>query len=246
MPLVSGGTAPYAPPATVLQVIAAFRDRGLTTPITLDVLLRASVNESLAPRTLKSLEVLELINEAGEPTPAMEGLRRAPQEEFRKRMEELVRGVYAEVFKFTDPASDDLSRVADAFRAFNPVGQRGRMVTLFMGLCEAAGIVPEGTTRKPPSSNGPRTQAPSRKRAGGTLEQRRPATVKHGLRADDGGVVPEPLLGLLRALPVNGEGWSKARREKFVETFGHVLDFTIPVHDAGTADEVLDEAESDE
>ena len=172
MAIVTGGTAPYAPPATVLQVIEAFRDRGLTTPITIDVLLRASVNESLAPRTLKSLEVLELIDGDGAPTPAMEGLRRAPQEDFRKRMEELVRGVYAEVFKFTDPATDEPSRVADAFRAFNPIGQRGRMVTLFMGLCEAAGIVPEGTTRKPASSSGSKTPAAPRKRPSNTPEMR--------------------------------------------------------------------------
>ena len=48
MPIRTGGPAPYAPPATVLHVLHALRDRGLTTPITSDVLLRAGVGDSLA------------------------------------------------------------------------------------------------------------------------------------------------------------------------------------------------------
>ena len=88
MPIGTGETAPYAPPATVMQVITAFRDRGLSTPITSDVLLRASINESLVPRTLRGLQLLELIDDAGNPTPALEGLRRARSEDFRKRLAE--------------------------------------------------------------------------------------------------------------------------------------------------------------
>ena len=40
-------SAPYAPPATVLYVVNALRDRGLTTPITGDVLLRVGISDSL-------------------------------------------------------------------------------------------------------------------------------------------------------------------------------------------------------
>lgn len=242
MPIGTGETAPYAPPATVMQVITAFRDRGLSTPITTDVLLRTSINESLIPRTLRSLEDLELIDDAGNPTPAMEGLRRASSEDFRKRLEELIRGVYAEVFKFVDPAKDDINRVADAFRAFNPIGQRGRMVTLFMGLCEAAGIIPEGT-RRPATPSANRTSTSKRKVIPEPSMPHGPS-VKHQVRSDGGGMVPEPLLGLLRALPVNGTGWTQARRDKFVETFGVVLDFTIPVQTEGTDTDAKNETNS--
>jgi hypothetical protein len=221
-----------------MQVITAFRDRGLSTPITSDVLLRASITESLVPRTLASLEGLELIDDAGNPTPAMEGLRRASSEDFRKRLEELVRGVYAEVFKFVDPAKDDLSRVADAFRAYNPIGQRGRMVTLFMGLCEAAGIVPEGT-RKASSPLAPRTPTGPRRTASITPVGKL-TTAKFHTRPDGGGSVPEPLMGLLRALPVDGTGWTEARRDKFVETFKAVLDFTIPVTTGAAVTDAVD------
>jgi hypothetical protein len=246
MPLGTGETAPYAPPATVLQVINAFRDRGLSTPITPDVLLRASINESIVPRTLKSLEGLELLDEAGNPTPAMEGLRRASSEDFKKRLEELVRGVYAEIFKFTDPAKDDLGRISDAFRAFNPIGQRGRMVTLFMGLCEAAGIIPAGTRKAPTVSPTGKPIKPKSMQERFAATRERVANERAALRGSmrsDNGTVPEPLLGLLRALPSNGGGWPKARRDDWLKLFGMTLDFTVPVREQEPAGGDEDEAE---
>src|SRR5688500_15539983 len=96
MPLQSNGTAPYAPPQAVLTFIESFCDRTLPTPITAEVLVRAGVTDSLAPRTLKSLSALELVGADGRPTPALEGLRRATQEDYRQRLEAIVRDVYAE------------------------------------------------------------------------------------------------------------------------------------------------------
>src|SRR5579862_1531851 len=148
MPIRTGGTAPYAPPVTVLHVINQFRERGLTTPITETVLLKASVSESLAARTLAALRLLELIDTEGNPTAELEGLRRAKTDEFAPRLEAIIRSVYAEVFQYTDPAKDDATKIADAFRDYEPAGQRARMVTLFLGLCAEAHIIPEGVVRK--------------------------------------------------------------------------------------------------
>jgi Family of unknown function (DUF5343) len=148
MPLAPDGPAPYAPVATIMEVVNRYRDRGLQTPFDADVLTRAGVTESLAPRTLLSLRHLDLIDEQGNPTPLFEGLRRAPSDEFPTRLEEVVRAVYADVFQFADPTVDAPERVADAFRQYVPAGQRSRMVTLFLGLCERAGIIPEAPARQ--------------------------------------------------------------------------------------------------
>ena len=252
MPIRTGGTAPYAPPAAVLQLIQGFRDRGLATPITPDVLVRAGITESLVPRVLRSLEGLELIDKDGNPTPEMEGLRRVSSDEFKQRLEAIIRNVYAEVFQFTDPATDGAGKIADAFRAYDPIGQRRRMVSLFLGLCEAAGITKPGTARKQaPTGNGMK-RAPS---SSGSMRagKRGPTTggpagmrVSHNEWSHDlvgkNGPVSPGLIGLLGSIP--RDGWTKTERDKFVLAFGHVLDFTVPIRDEAAASQ--DEAGDDE
>jgi hypothetical protein len=214
----------------VLDVVHGYRERGLATPITGDVLMRAGVSESLVPRTLRSLQGLELIDELGMPTPALESLRLATSPDFQARLADWVRGVYVEVFSFTDPAKDDASRIADAFRSFTPIGQRGRMVTLFLGLCEAAGIV-----EKPAKPSRPATTVTT-----GTARIRvsaRPAAITNNrptgsaakARPSENGHVPSVIRGLLDSLPREGEGWTRERRDALYKTFGALLDFCYPI-----------------
>jgi len=240
MSIRSGDPAPYAPPATVLQVLASLRDRGLTTPITSDVLLRAGISESLVPRTLRSLVGLELIEGDGRLTPAMEALRRTPSSDFKARLAEHVRAVYEEVFQFTDPATDDPKRIADAFRVYEPIGQRSRMVTLFLGLCEAAGIIPEGTIRRsaPTPSN-----AVARKSLPLKRQNERGNDLQPRVGAAASASVPPAIAGLLASLPVQGQGWTKKERDQWVNVFNTVLDFAIPIHEPAIE---RDAADSDE
>src|SRR5512146_77360 len=114
MPIVADGQAPYAPPATVLSIIQGFRDRGLQTPFTLDVLARAGVSESLGPRTLQSLKLLDLVDADGEPTQQFTDLAKAPQAEFGDRLAGILHSVYEDVFKFVNLNEDDYQRARDA------------------------------------------------------------------------------------------------------------------------------------
>lgn len=242
MPLRSEGPAPYAPPATALQFITTYRDRGLTAPITEDVLVRAGVSEALAPRTHRTLQQLDLLDGDGNPTAELEGLRRASSDEFKPRLEAVVRAVYAEVFKFVDPAKDEIGRVHDAFRAYEPPGQRARMVTLFMGLCVAAGIVSESKAKSPSTPTTPRTARSSRPpRRDGWVEANKTRGASFagpaGTRISGGqmytpdGDIPSGLVAILAMLPKNGAGWTRARRDQFIQLFGNALDFAIPVRD---------------
>jgi hypothetical protein len=149
MPIEPDGQAPYAPTGRVISIIEGYRDRGLQTPFTLDVLMRAGITESLAPRTLKSLMNLDLIDGDGQPTAEFQQLRKASSAEYKKRLTAIIRAAYANVFQFTDPASDPPEKVRDAFRHYTPVGQQERMVSLFIGLCEYAGIIEAETSDTP-------------------------------------------------------------------------------------------------
>lgn len=104
--------------------------------------MRLGYPESYANRTLRSLRMLDLITDDGAPTDALKELQRASDEEFVSRLEQVVRTGYAEVFQAVDPATSSESQIETAFRFYSPQAQRDKMVALFMGLCDAAGILP--------------------------------------------------------------------------------------------------------
>ena len=143
MAVTAEKSAPYAPASAIIALIERHRNRGLPAPVTSEVLGRAGISNSLIPRTLQALQVLDLIDEQGAPTETMEGLRLAPEAEYQKRLSEWLKGAYADVLSFVDPAQDDETAVRDAFRSYNPVGQQPRMVSLFLGLLATAGMADE-------------------------------------------------------------------------------------------------------
>jgi len=138
MVMKANGPAAYGPAKTIIALIERFRGAGLPSVLTVESLPRVSVSESLAPRTLQSLKLLDLIDEQGKPTQQFEDLRRAPTAEFKSELVGLLKLVYAHVFEVVEPANATYEQVQDAFRSFAPQGQRDRMVSLFLSLLEYA------------------------------------------------------------------------------------------------------------
>jgi hypothetical protein len=225
MAVIADKSAPYAPATAVVDVIERYRNRGLPLPVDAEVLSRAGISQSLVARTLYALQVLDLIDEAGKPTATFESIRLAPEAEYPKRLEEWLRAAYADVFAFVDLTKDDEMQVRDAFRSYRPVGQQARMVSLFQGLCAAAGLLPEkGVIQKGPRPKASQSSAPKRgpkaSQATGS-----PGTSAH--RKDLPGL-PPALAGLLESLPDPKDGWTEAERDAFIGVFGAVLNFCFP------------------
>jgi hypothetical protein len=231
MAVTADKPAPYATSRTILDIIERYRSRGLASPINADVLRRASVPESLIARTLQALETLDLIDEAGKPTPIFEGIRLAPETEFKKRLEEWLKGAYADVFTYVDPTTDDETRIRDAFRTYQPVGQQSRMVSLFQGLCAAANLLPENTVSQSSRLTTAAMVADPRLRGARAAARRIVAerfnTPRNNTIAPNN--LPPALAGLLASLPPADEGWTAVEREKFLTTFKTVLDYSIPI-----------------
>lgn len=156
MPVTPDRAGPYAPAKVVIDLIERYRSKGLPVPINGEVLARAGVPESVMARSLQALLTLDLIDAEGRPTPALEGMRIAPEAEYRSRMAEWLTAAYADALQFVDPASATEIEIRDAFRQYKPIGQQPRMVILFMGLFRHAGLAPD---KSPTGVAAPRRKA---------------------------------------------------------------------------------------
>jgi hypothetical protein len=221
----------------LLQVIERFRDRGLQTPFTKEILAKAGVSDSLTPRVLQALRLLDFVDGDDNPTPALQEYARASTDDARSQLELMVRSAYEPIFAFTDPATDAPDRIRDAFRGYEPRGQQDRMVTLFIGLCQRAGIVPEQVENGAVARHGQRrsSKAAGRRSARGPVPKPkadgavRPATA--GMQA-----LPAAVQGLLTELADIGPSWTRADRDRFMTVWNAVIDFSYPVREPTDAD----------
>jgi len=217
--------APYAPASAVLALIERHRSKGLPSPVNADVLARAGVSGSLIPRTLYTLQTLDLIDDKGAPTKIFEGIRVTPEGELRQRLQDWLKAAYADALQYVDPATDDEVKVRDAFRNYAPVGQQPRMVTLFTGLFKAAGI---GGAEKP-IPHRVRLYQPIKPRSAPTVTRAERAPQQNRPDFTSKTNLPPALAGLLASLPTSNVGWSKEERDRFLSTFSAVLDYCFPL-----------------
>jgi hypothetical protein len=241
MAIEPGSSAPYAPPKHVLGVLGRYRHKGLATPFSKELFERLGVPDAYANRTLRAFRLLDLVGEDGEPTEALRALRLAREEEYQPRLEQVIRTAYQPVFEVADPATDGEQAVLDAFRHFEPAAQRHRMVTLFLALCEEAGIIAQGQGPKKrgrASTNGgaapPRAKAKVRaEREGKTLTPPPPPLAPP---PSEGDPARDPaIVGIMARLP-RGLRWSETDRAKWFRAMEAAVDLLIEVEDAGGAE----------
>ncbi|WP_159946310.1 DUF5343 domain-containing protein [Rhizobium sp. 18065] len=230
MPVTTESPGPYAPASAIIGLIERHRNKGLPSPVDGEVLGRAGISDSLIQRTLQAMQTLGLLDEDKRPTDTLEGLRKAPESDYKIRIIEWLNIAYADALAFIEPGTADETDIRDAFRSYKPVGQQDRMVTLFIGLYTYAGARSERAARQAPVRKGvPTKPVPI------TRSARQPVSLSSRLPGVPSSVaplgmnaLPPALAGLLASLPPQGESWTNERREAFVKTFSAVLDFCYP------------------
>jgi hypothetical protein len=236
MPVVTDQPAPYAPASAVLDLIERHRNKGLPALIDADVLIRAGVSDSLVPRTLQALKALDLVTEDGRPSDTFEGIRLAPTAEYHQTLKEWLTSAYADALSYVDPASDDEVAIRDAFRKYVPTGQQGRMVSLFMGLFTAAGVMPARQKQAAPkkSGGGNAIAKPPRARVSETSRSNRAVPAREFQARPKVGELPPAIAGLVATLPADGGSWTQSRRDQFMATLQAVLDYTFKIEEHPT------------
>jgi hypothetical protein len=254
MGIAIDGTAPYAPAENVLAVIRRFREKGLQEVLNTQELLRLSLPEGNATRTLRALRFLGLLDMDGRRTAAFDELGRANTIEYPQVLGEILKEAYHEVFVIVDPAETNATALDDAFRNYRPQAQRERMVRLFLGLCREANLAPGGPLepghRVRTGRNGKSAASPSNRPA--RLSSSKDRFENHEIEDHGTSTVAkvasafpweEPakvqsamgegyvlLMGLLRQLPPEQQ-WSLTHREQWLTVFTAMLDLMIKVVD---------------
>eukprot|EP01036_Dinobryon_divergens_P038121 gene38121-49986_t len=227
MPVTKDAPAPYAPSAVILALVDRYRKKGLPTPISAETLARSGVSDSLIPRSLYALKVLDLIDESGKPTNVFEGLRLAPEAEYKSRLADWLSAAYIDALNFVDPATSDETQIRDAFRGYNPVGQQDRMVSLFIGLFHAAGVIADGKRQrsKPSVKNGDMQRRPKAGLADDVSAVQQNQKVGDQPAPPQGSTAPlniqhsEMAVRLLEKFPAFDPSWSAEIQAKWFEGY---------------------------
>ncbi len=140
--MIENNSAPYAPPENVLRVLDRVHRSGLRGKIDVDFLGQLGIGDGMVTRTLRALEFLGFTQagDEGAPTPLLEQYIVSGESDAQALLAEAIRKSYDAIFRAVDPISDDRAKVQTAFKVMKPQGQWARMTTLFLGLCQAAGI----------------------------------------------------------------------------------------------------------
>jgi len=160
---------PYGPAARTVDVIHRIHEGKSGSPLTVQKLTALGVAEGNAVRVERSLYFLGLIDEDGNLTEASRRLRKSTSDEYPAALAQIIREKYAPVFEICDPAGANAIEVNNAFRPYEPGGQRDNMIRLFVGLCQEAGIMPIPNQKRGRPLN-PRATGAAKARNGGATK----------------------------------------------------------------------------
>lgn len=154
----------------------------------------------------------------------------------------VVREAYGRILQIVNPAEDSNTAIEDAFRGYDPAGQRPGMVSLFLALCREAGIMAGGAVeRRPRSRKSAQGSTASNLKAfaanSSTAQAKSSASDDPALSASDSSGSGELadyrlLVHMISQLPRHGR-WTQDRRDRWIQAMSANVDLLIEIEEAG-------------
>lgn len=230
---IEEGFMPYAPAKPVLDVIRRLRERGLPELLTRQELHRLGAAEGNSDRILRALQFLRLLDDSARRTNLFDRIGKASTAEYPSVLAEVVRAAYAPILAIVDPSVDTDIAVNDAFRHYEPAGQRNNMVRLFRALCQEAGLMPSAPAERRPRQRreGPASAQASRRISPAVARQRPAGEVEESPGSDFSGPDYRLLSALIQQLPREGK-WTTEKRNRWLQAFTANIDLLIETEGA--------------
>ena len=214
--------APVAPTGMVTKVLDTYRETGLGGgPITPELLVRMSMGDEIARRVLQTLRLLDYIDDDGNPTKSFLAFKQASTASYKQLFADQLYDIYAPVFAVTGKnlAGKTVTDVEDAFRRYSPGSLRKRMVTLFLGLCQYAGVAETVPTRKPGPKQPANGAPPKTPRTRRTHVPPPPADDPVDFTGLDDAVV-----AWIKKMPKRSEPWSTKAKDRWFAALRAIVD----------------------
>ena len=194
------------------------------------------ISEGNIPRTLQTLRFLNLIDEEGRQTKAFNRIARVSTSEYPEILGEIIKEAYSDVFTIIDPAEATDIEFIDAFRFYQPQAQRNRMIILFRGLCQEAGLIEGGPPETRKRGRVTKTnKLPTQPQASGILKaQSYTEGSSQSPIVDSYQSINQEyalLEVLLRQLPEDRQ-WTKARRDRWLQALTANVDLLVDIIEA--------------
>jgi hypothetical protein len=229
--------APYTSPGNILLILGRIKKGWVPNQIDRGEMIRAGITDGNANRTIAALEYFGLLNEDGKTTDTWKAIATSTSNDYPKVLEGILKNAYPTIFELhPNPAEATDIEIADAFKKSEPYAQQGRMVSLFRGLCQEAGLIPgEPLTRERKTSQKPASQKNNSKDA--SIQQQETEIQKYKTPAP-----PEKMssslvwynnLGTLMSRLPDPENahWSLDEKERWLHALQAMLDLLITEDD---------------
>jgi hypothetical protein len=188
---------PYPPGNKTVAVVQRIHAGTAPTSLTEKALVSLGVAPGNANRLQRGLRFLGLIDEEFQQTELAITLRKATSEEYKPLLAQIIKAAYEPIFVAYDPATATGLDLDNAFKPYDPAGQRANMISCFMSLCREADLAPEAA--QPRRGRPSKATAPKRPASNPNGRQQPPAIVKP--------IVPQSTRGTSKTIPLrSGSG----------------------------------------